>query len=257
MLAHEHISRAIIGGREAQGLALIAYVTAGYPSMEAFPGILAEACAHADVVEVGVPFSNPIADGGTLQETARVALAAGATMERIVRTLRVLQGSLAAPLLLMGYLNPLLAYGIDRLADDAQAAGVHGVIVPDLPAEMHAMAAPLAHAGLATIGMVSPVTSDDRLARIANNATGFVYAVASVGVTGQHRGDHSHIIDYLNKVRAAASVPVCAGFGIREKAHADALRGACDGVIVGSALMEAVGRGRSVASVLTQLREGR
>lgn len=254
MRAHERISQAIIDGREKHGLALVAYVTAGYPSTDAFPAILADACAHADVVEVGIPFSNPIADGGTLQETARAALKGGATMRAIMHTLRDLNGTLAAPLLLMGYLNPLLAYGLQQLADDASAAGVHGVIVPDLPLEAHAMAAPLTDAGLATIGMVSPVTRDGRLARIVEHATGFVYAVTSVGVTGQKRSDQSEIVEYLNKVRSAASIPVCAGFGIREKAHVDALRGACDGVIVGSALMEAVGEGRSVGSVLAGLR---
>lgn len=254
MRAHEAISKAIIDGRDAHGVALVAYVTAGYPSMDAFPAILEGACAHADVVEVGIPFSNPIADGGSLQETARAALAGGATMHKIMQTLRDLHGTLAAPLLLMGYLNPLLAYGLDRLAEDASAAGVHGVIVPDLPLEALDLARPLTDAGLATIGMVSPVTSDERLARIAERATGFVYAVTSVGVTGQQRSDQSQITGYLQKVRSAATIPVCAGFGIRSKSHVDALRGACDGVIVGSALMEAVGEGRDVGSVLAALR---
>lgn len=254
MRAHEVISKAITDGRDTHGLALVAYVTAGYPSMDAFGAILADACAHADVVEVGIPFSNPIADGGSLQETARQALKGGATMHKIMHTLRDLDGTLAAPLLLMGYLNPLLAYGLDRLADDAQSAGVHGVIVPDLPLEALAMARPLTNAGLATIGMVSPVTSDARLTRIAARATGFVYAVTSVGVTGQQRSDQSEITGYLQKVKTAATIPVCAGFGIRSKQHVDALRGACDGVIVGSALMEAVGEGRAVGEVLAALR---
>lgn len=254
MHAHEAISKAIRDGRDTHGIALVAYVTAGYPSMDAFGAILADACAHADVVEVGIPFSNPIADGGTLQETAREALARGATMKAIMQTLRELDGTLAAPLLLMGYLNPLLAYGLDRLADDASAAGVHGVIVPDLPLEALALAKPLTDAGLATIGMVSPVTRDDRLARIAERATGFVYAVTSVGVTGQKRSDQSQITGYLQKVRSASPIPVCAGFGIRSKPHVDALRGACDGVIVGSALMEAVGEGRDVGPILRSLR---
>lgn len=254
MRAHERISQAIEGGREAHGVALVAYVTAGYPSMDKFPEILSDACAHADVVEVGIPFSNPIADGGSLQETARAALKGGATMNKIMRTLRELDGTLAAPLLLMGYLNPLLAYGLDRLAGDAHAAGIHGVIVPDLPLEALDMARPLTDAGLATVGMVSPVTSDDRLTRIVARASGFVYAVTSVGVTGQQRSDQSQITGYLQKVRSAATIPVCAGFGIRSKAHVDALRGACDGVIVGSALMEAVGEGRAIGPILQSLR---
>lgn len=254
MHAHEVISKAIRDGRDTHGVALVAYVTAGYPSMDAFLAILTDACAHADVVEVGIPFSNPIADGGTLQETAREALAGGATMKAIMRTLRELDGTLAAPLLLMGYLNPLLAYGLDRLAEDASAAGVHGVIVPDLPLEALDMARPLTDAGLATIGMVSPVTRGDRLARIAERATGFVYAVTSVGVTGQTRTDQADIVGYLHKVRDASPIPVCAGFGIRSKPHVDALRGACDGVIVGSALMEAVGEGRDVGPILAGLR---
>lgn len=254
MRAHQVISKAITDGRDAHGIALVAYVTAGYPNMDEFPTILTEACAYADVVEVGIPFSNPIADGGTLQETAREALKHGATMLKIMHSLRDFHGSLAAPLLLMGYLNPLLAYGLDRLADNAQSAGVHGVIVPDLPPEALGMARPLTDAGLATIGMVSPVTSGDRLARIASTATGFVYAVTSVGVTGQRRSDQASIVEHLKWVSAAATIPVCAGFGIREKQHADALRGACDGVIVGSAIMEAVGAGHGVGSVLSRLR---
>ncbi len=254
MRAHEIISKAITDGREAHGVALVAYVTAGFPSMDAFPTILADACVHADVVEVGIPFSNPIADGGSLQETARQALKGGATMHKIMHVLRELDGTLAAPLLLMGYLNPLLAYGLDRLAGDAQAAGVHGVIVPDLPLEAIDMARSLTDAGLATIGMVSPVTSDERLKRIAERASGFVYAVTSVGVTGQQRSDQSQITGYLQKVRSAATIPVCAGFGIRSKQHVDALRGACDGVIVGSALMEAVGEGRAIGPILQGLR---
>ena len=254
MHAHERVSQAIIDGREADGIALVAYITAGYPSMDEFPKILADACAHANVVEVGIPFSNPIADGGSLQETARTALARGASMRKIMHALRELKGSLPAPLLLMGYLNPLLAYGLDRLADDASAAGVHGVIVPDLPPEALGMAKPLTDASLATIGMVSPVTSDERLATITQKATGFVYAVTSVGVTGQHRSDQSSIVEYLQRVKAAAMIPVCAGFGIRQKAHVDALRGACDGVIVGSALMEAVGEGRAIGPFLDSLR---
>lgn len=254
MKPHERIAQAITHGRDTHGIALVAYVTAGYPTMDAFPAILKEACTLADVVEVGIPFSNPIADGGTLQATSREALANGASMRRIMDELARLKGTLDAPLLLMGYLNPLLAYGLDELANDADGAGVDGVIVPDLPLESLAMAEPLTTAGLATIGMVSPVTRDDRLTRIIDKATGFVYAVTSVGVTGQKRTDQADIAGYLKSVREASPIPVCAGFGIRERAHVDALRGACDGVIVGSALMEAVGEGRDVGSVLAALR---
>lgn len=254
MKPHERIGQAITHGRDTHGIALVAYVTAGYPTMDAFPAILEEACAHADVVEVGIPFSNPIADGGTLQATSREALANGASMRRIMDELARLKGTLDAPLLLMGYLNPLLAYGLDELANDVDGAGVDGVIVPDLPLESLAMAEPLTTAGLATIGMVSPVTRVDRLAHIAGKATGFVYAVTSVGVTGQKRTDQADIAGYLKKVQGASTIPVCAGFGIREKAHVDTLRGACDGVIVGSALMEAVGEGRAIGPILQSLR---
>jgi len=254
MRARERITHAITEGRNTHGIALVAYVTAGYPAMEAFPTILKEACAQADVVEVGIPFSNPIADGGTLQATSREALANGASMRRIMDELARLKGTLDAPLLLMGYLNPLLAYGLDEFADEAEDAGVDGVIVPDLPLEALDMAKPLTTIGMATIGMVSPVTRDDRLARIIEKATGFVYAVTSVGVTGQRRTDQADIVGYLKKVRNASSIPVCAGFGIREKAHVDTFRGACDGVIIGSALMEAVGEGRGIGPILKGLR---
>jgi tryptophan synthase alpha chain len=165
---------------------------------------------------------------------------------------------LATPLLLMSYLNPLLAYGLDRLAITAVASGVCGFIVPDLPfdesEEFRALLAPL---GLALVQMVTPISSSDRLAKLATASQGFVYAVTVTGTTGNSAAAPEQIAEYLQRVRAVATVPVCAGFGIRSREQIEGLRGLVDGVIVGSALVEVLERGESPQRWLAALRPAR
>jgi tryptophan synthase alpha chain len=212
---------------------------------------------EADVVEIGVPFSDPMADGVTIQRSSEQALRAGVTLSGILEELGALP-PLPAPLLLMSYMNPLLSYGLEALAEKCAAVGVCGFIVPDLPFdESDDMRAALAPHGLALVQMVTPVTPPERLARVAGASQGFVYAVTMTGTTGNKAAAAKDIADYLERVRAAATVPVCAGFGIRSRDQIDALRGMVDGVIVGSALVEVLERGESPQQWLAALRPPR
>ena len=242
--------------------ALVAYLTAGYPTIARFPDLLAAVASTADVVEVGIPFSDPMADGATIQRASRTALAQGTTLRAIIELLRDRRPAGDTPVVLMGYCNPFLRYGLPRLAHDAYSAGVTGFIVPDLP---HEEAAPFRAAcsdfALALVPLVSPVTPADRLRdavapgrAFVAPAGVFVSAVTVPGVTGGSVAADPARLAYLDAVRAAAPVPVCAGFGVRTAADVAALAPHCDGVIVGSALIEAIDRGDDPAAFLRALR---
>ena len=253
---HDPIAEAL---RRAAGRgvpALVGFLTAGFPDRESFMRHLAAIAAVADVVEIGVPFSDPMADGVTIQRSSRVALEQGVTLAWILETLAVLPARLRAPLLLMSYLNPLLAHGIRRrLPVDARAAGVSGFIVPDLPWEESAeLRGALTREGLALIQMVTPLTPAPRLEMLARKSQGFVYAVTATGTTGKEVAIPDDMLAYLDRVRAVASLPVCAGFGIRDAAQVRRLVGHADGVIVGSALVDVIGQGGDAAAYLSGLR---
>jgi tryptophan synthase alpha chain len=252
MRPHERIAAAIRGA--GGGPALVAFMTAGYPRRDKFRGQLTEVAAAADVVEIGVPFSDPMADGMTIQRSSRVALDQGVTLRWILDELAALAG-LRAPVLLMSYLNPLLNFGYGPLAAASAAAGVCGFIVPDLPLdESEALRTALAPHGLALVQMVTPVTPAARRAQLAAASQGFVYAVTMTGTTGANASLAPHLREYLAQVRAAATVPVCAGFGIRTREQVEGLRGVVDGAVIGSALVEVLERGESPRAFLAALR---
>jgi len=243
-----------------QRVGLVAFLTAGFPSKERFRADLTEVAAHADVVEIGVPFTDPMADGVTIQRSSMGALAQGVTLHWIINELAAMP-PVKAPLVLMSYTNPLLAYGLDELAADAARVGVTGFIVPDLPLEESAaFEAALAVQGVALIRMVTPVTPADRMQKICAGARGFVYAVTMTGTTGKNMGAATgdaldpEVSAYLDALRAMSPVPVCAGFGIRGPAQVRLLDAHTDGVIIGSALVETIERGESVAHLLDGLR---
>jgi len=234
--------------REAGGRpALAAFLTAGYPEWGTFHRHLAAVARVADLVEVGVPFSDPIADGITIQRASRAALEAGVTLASILEAVR----GAASPIVLMTYLNPVLAYGVERLAADAAAAGIAGLIVPDLPREERdILLGPLESSGVALIPLVAPATEPARAAAIAAEAEGFVYAVSINGTTGGASAGFAAARPYLARVREAARCPVLAGFGVRTKDDVRALAPPADGVIVGSALIDAIERGDDPAAFL-------
>jgi tryptophan synthase alpha chain len=238
-------------------VAVVAFLTAGFPSKENFARDLTELAAEADVVEIGVPFTDPMADGVTVQRASYAALKQGVTLHWIIEVLRALP-KVKAQLVFMGYFNPMLAYGLSKLAADSAAVGISGFIVPDLPIEESAaFEQALGLQGLALIRMVTPVTPQARLEQLCRSAQGFVYAVSMTGTTGQSVGTGGvpqEILDYLDRVRRLSPVPVCAGFGIRESGQVAALAPHVDGVVVGSAIIEAMEKGASPAALLRQLR---
>jgi tryptophan synthase alpha chain len=235
--------------------ALLPYLTAGWPDRDGFAGLLGRVATVADAIEIGVPFSDPMADGVTIQASSRAALEQGVTLRWIVGMLRDL-GPKPVPLLLMSYLNPLLAYGLEALVRDAADVGVCGLIVPDLPSEEGESLRALAEAhGVAVVQLVTPVTPPERLALLAGASRGFVYTVTMTGVTG---GDAlpADLGAYLARVRQAARAPVCAGFGIRRAEQVRSLAGHADGVIVGSAVIDVLARGGDAVAFLRGLLEG-
>ncbi|MGH8267522.1 MAG: tryptophan synthase subunit alpha [Steroidobacteraceae bacterium] len=254
MSPRERISAAIRTAAARGEPALIAYLTAGYPRRESFREQVHALAGAADVIEVGVPFTDPMADGVTIQRASRAALAQGVTLRWILEELAALR-ELGTPLLLMSYLNPLLAFGVDALAGAAARAAVAGFIVPDLPLdESSELRVALAAQGLALVQMVTPVTGPQRLAALCAGSQGFVYAVTMTGTTGKNVAVPDEVIAYLDRVRAASPIPVCAGFGIRSRAQVGRLRGHVDGVVVGSALVEVLERGADPAAWLRELR---
>ena len=250
----EQISTAIRRAHARGNPALVAYLTAGYPSKALFTEHLRAIAQGADVIEIGVPFTDPMADGVTIQRSSQGALAQGVTLRWILGELATMP-KVATPLLLMSYLNPLLAFGLERLPEAAAKAGVNGFIVPDMPVdECEPVRAALAAQGIALVQMVTPVTTPERLKRVVGASTGFVYAVTMTGVTGKSVAVPPEVMEYLDRVRAQSPVPVCAGFGIRSREQVHALRDHVDGVIVGSALVELLERGGDPARWLADLR---
>jgi tryptophan synthase alpha chain len=256
MPARDSISTAIRNRRATGQPALIAYVTAGFPKKESFIQQLNAVGAAADVVEVGVPFSDPMADGLTIQRSSRVALEQGVSLRWILQELTRAEVKPKAPLLLMSYLNPLLAYGIDKLPDDAARAGISGFIVPDLPfEESHELRNALDARGLALVQFVTPVTPIERLQMLTEGSGGFIYAVTMTGTTGKNVAVPEEVLQYFERVKKISPVPVCAGFGIRSAEQVRRLAPFIDGAIVGSALVEVLERGEDPAKFLRSLRE--
>lgn len=252
--------RSAIARAAAEGEpALVAFLTAGYPSRDRFREHLQAVAAGADVVEIGVPFTDPMADGVTIQRSSQAALAQGVSLRWILSELESLRGAadsgVAAPLLLMSYLNPLLAFGLERLPEAATRAGVCGFIVPDLPFdESVELRGWLSPRNLALVQMVTPVTPADRMNLLCKHAQGFVYAVTMTGTTGRNVSVPTEVLSYLDRVRAVSPVPVCAGFGIRSREQIELLKGHVDGVVIGSALVEVLERGEDPAHWLRALR---
>jgi tryptophan synthase alpha chain len=247
------IERAIRRARAAGCPALAPFLTGGYPDRASFPELLKRVAAEADVVEIGVPFSDPMADGVTIQRSSQTALEDGVDLSWILKVLG--RSARDTPYLLMSYLNPLLAFGLDRLTAEAPGAGVSGLIVPDLPIEeSRSIRRMLDTAGLALVQLVTPVTPAQRLERICRASRGFVYAVTVTGITGGAVDSTDAFFEYLAHVREVSKVPVLAGFGVRTVEQLSAIARHADGAVVGSALIEVIERGDDPAAFLRELR---
>ncbi|MFW2404612.1 MAG: tryptophan synthase subunit alpha [Gammaproteobacteria bacterium] len=254
MIPHERISAAIRGANAAGRVGLVPYITAGYPQKDSFTDTLRKIADVSDVVEVGVPFSDPMADGVTIQRASHIAIESGVTLHWILEQLES-AGNIGAPIVLMSYLNPLLVYGYEKLAADCVRAGVCGFIVPDLPLEEGAeLQAALHEQGLALIQLVTPATPPERMKALCAASRGFVYAVTIKGITGGATALPPEVTGYLDTVREIAEIPVCAGFGIRGPGQVADLTPHTDGVIVGSALVEKLEAGLDPSDFLESLR---
>ena len=238
------IARAFARAREEKRLAIVVYLTVGYPDRAATPGLLRAALdGGADVLELGVPFSDPLADGATVQRASEIALRQRVGLADCIREASTIVRERDAAVVLMGYANPFLRYrgGLAGFASDAAGAGVAGIIVPDLPSEESAeFDAALDPEGLARIDMYAPTTPDARLARLVPRARGFVYCVSLTGVTGARRALGADVAEFVGRVRRHTALPIVVGFGISTPEHVASLRGVADAVAVGSAALDAV-----------------
>ena len=253
MPAHKRLTAAIVAANDSGRPALVPFITAGYPEPGEFINTLKSVASVGDAVEIGIPFSDPMADGMTIQRSSHAALREGVNLEWIFSELEM-AGVLHTPLVMMSYLNPLLAYGYDRLAERARATGVAAFIVPDLPYEECAeLRAALEAQGLGLIQLVTPATPRERLETLCEASRGFVYAVTITGITGGDAGLPDDLADYLDEVTAVSELPVCAGFGIRAAADVASVGRHASGAIVGSALVEVLEEGGDPKAFLQSL----
>ena len=251
----ENIAGAFSLARNHPRAALMPYFTLGFPTrLDSVEVIEAIAAAGADLIELGVPFSDPLADGPTIQHSTQIALENGITVKEcleMVRTLR--QHGVSQPLLLMGYYNPLLVYGPERFVVDACEAGVDGLIVPDLPLEEAGdLKAACQKEGMALVYLVAPTTTEARLAQVAAASTGFVYIVSLTGVTGARTSLSEGLPEFLARVRGITDKPLAVGFGISTPEQAARVGELAEGVIVGSALIDLAGKAAQPATSVGQ-----
>ena len=255
MQPHEKIGAAINKANEDGRTGLVPFITAGYPHPESFIDTVKSIAAVGDVVELGVPFSDPMADGMTIQRSSFVAIENGVTLTWIFDQLEAAGETIDAPLVMMSYLNPLLAFGYEKLAQRARKTGVCAFIVPDLPLEESTdLNNALAEEGVGLIQLVTPATPGDRLKKLADASRGFLYAVTVTGITGGGTGLPPGLASYLDSVSGVSGIPVCAGFGIRSAADVANVGKHAAGAIVGSALVEVLENGDDPAAFLEGLR---
>ncbi len=223
--------------------ALVTYVMAGDPDAETAQAIVdALPAAGADVIELGMPFSDPMADGEVIQAAGLRALKAGMSLAGTLETARRFRRKDAlTPVIVMGYYNPIYVYGVDRFLKDAKEAGVDGLIVVDLPPEMDAeLCLPALAADIAFIRLATPTTDDRRLPTVLRNTSGFVYYVSMTGITGGKIADYSRVTEAVARIKRHTALPVAVGFGVKSPENAAAIAAGADGVVVGSALISAL-----------------
>ncbi len=223
--------------------ALIPFLMAGDPDLQTSRRLLRAAASVGDIVEIGIPFSDPIADGPTIQRAGQRALARGTTLQDVLALVRALRSDSAVPIVLLTYVNPVVQYGVEGFCSDVRAAGVDGIVVPDLPADEADMLIPPARiAGLDTIFLVAPTTSESRVRLAAERSRGFLYCVSLTGVTGARTQVPPDVEALVGRVKSLSALPVCVGFGVSTPEQAEAIGRLADGVIVGSALVDLVER---------------
>jgi tryptophan synthase alpha chain len=235
--------------------ALVPFFTAGYPQLDSFASDLINISKVGDVVEIGVPFSDPMADGMTIQRSSHQALINGVSLKWIFDQIEAVSDQLQAPLVMMSYLNPLLAFGYEELAQRAKKVGIGGFIVPDLPLEeSYELQSSLENMGLGLIQLITPATPIDRMVDLCAASKGFVYAVTMTGITGSDSGLATNLAKYLDQICGITDLPVCAGFGVRSAEDVKMIGRHAAGAIVGSALVEVMEREEDFIGFLERLR---
>ena len=228
--------------REQKRAAFLPYFPIGYPDYEtSVNAIVAMAESGVDGFEIGIPFSDPLADGPTIQAATQIALENGTTVSLCLQAVRELRSrGVRQPMLMMGYVNPLLAYGAESFVRDAKDAGADGLIIPDLPPEEAAIfSGACAEAGLALVFFLAPTSNAQRISLVGQQASGFIYVVSLTGVTGERRELPPDLTEFIGRVRASVNKPLVMGFGIGTPEQARAMNGLVEGFIVGSALVKA------------------
>jgi tryptophan synthase alpha chain len=251
------LTRAFERLREEKKAGLVTYITAGDPSLAQTEGIIrALDRAGADVLEVGVPFSDPLADGPVIQRATERALAAGATLGGVLDSIARIRADVQAPIVIFSYANPILRFGAERFADRAANAGVDGVLVLDLPIEeADEFRSLLASRGIDTILLLSPTTTDDRLRRAAALGSGFLYAISRLGVTGARDTLADGAEDMVRRIRAVSDLPIALGFGISKPEHVRAVGQWADAAVVGSALVDVIAAAGASSDLFTRVEE--
>jgi tryptophan synthase alpha chain len=252
----ERIQAAFQSARAEGRAALMPYFTLGFPTPSASLEVIeAIARAGADLIELGIPFSDPLADGPAIQRSTQVALEQGMTVRRCLESVAALrQRGLRIPFLLMGYVNPILAFGLERFAQAAAQAGADGLIIPDLPPEESGgLEAACQGAGLALVHFLAPTSPPERIDLVASRASGFIYLVSLTGVTGVRESLAADLAAFVDRVRARTSLPLAIGFGISTPEQAAQAGRLADGVISGSALIQAAGQAAEPAQAAAAL----
>jgi len=251
------ISKRFAELREAGELGIVAYVTAGDPTLDAtLRHVLSLAEAGADVIELGVPFSDPLADGPTIQRASERALKSGTTLHGVLDLVRRIRQSSQIPLVLFSYFNPILQFGLEKFAAAAAEGGADGVLVTDLtPEESEDYHRILKVRGLDTIFLAAPTSTDERLQKIAACSSGFLYLISRTGVTGAQDALPDELPALLRRARRFTQLPIAVGFGISLPGHVSVLGGLADAAVVGSALVSEIAKGTCVDAVCTALRD--
>lgn len=243
----------------AQGrAAFIPFMTAGYPTAEAFPAVADALLEHADLLEVGIPYSDPLGDGPTIQRASEQALAGGTSTRRTLALVKALRARHDTPIAVMTYVNPIYAVGPREFMRLAAEAGVDGLILPDLPPDQDIEIADLAaEHGLAVTFLIAPTSTPERVRLVAEACTGFLYAVSVTGVTGAREGSAlGEVPAMLALARQNARVPVAVGFGVKDAATAREVARVADGVVVGSAFINAIREGQDVGALAAEIARG-
>jgi tryptophan synthase alpha chain len=231
--------------RAQDRLGLFTYITVGYPRLDSTPDIaIALAAAGADLVELGIPFSDPLAEGRTVQATSQRALENGVNVAACLETAWAIRQRSEVPVVFMGYLNPILAYGVKRFTEHAADVGVDGLIMADLSLEETGeLRAACLGSGIDLILFLAPTSTEARISLVAEQATGFIYCISVTGVTGSREAIGAEVDTLLGRIRAMTSTPLALGFGLSRPEHLRSLHGKVEAAIVGSALLDAIGRG--------------